>query len=327
MAEDAEPQDSGRVLLGVEIGELAAWVAVTRGKDAPERTWRARFTAPPDLDTMLSRITEGARVIGGDASVSGVGVASWMSDDSEGGAPAGAVAMEWSNAHLVAKLGERLSAPARLRAAVDAAALAEAALGAGTGVSQLVYIHLGREVLSSLVFNGEPPLRAPGRPGLFGHWRIAESGPRCSCGAVGHLNPLCASQSFVRLAIGLAAQHDDALAAVREATGGRVESLTAARVVALAGAGIEPLRELVERSADALGMALAQLSLVVPPERIVLGGPLGVAGGLFMDLARKRMTDDLSAIPTAGDKPQLVAAALEPHSALTGAWLLGRRSA
>jgi predicted NBD/HSP70 family sugar kinase len=143
----------------------------------------------------------------------------------------------------------------------------------------------------------------------------------------GHLNPLCSSQGFVRLAIGYAAQDDIALAAVSEATGGRVESITASRIVALAGSGVEALRDLVRKSADALGLALARLSLAVDPAVIILGGPLGRAGGLFIEWTQERMAAELRQISTGAQAPRLVSASLEPQSALTGAWLLGNKVA
>ena len=191
----------------------------------------------------------------------------------------------------------------------------------------MVYVHLGREVLSSLVYDREPILGAHGQAGRIGHWQVVDDGPRCACGAVGHLNPLCSSQGFIRLAIGLAAQDDIALAAVSEATSGRVESLTASRIVALADMGVEALRDLVRRSADALGLALARLTLAVDPAVIVLGGPLGGAGGLFIEWTRERLAAELRMISTGGQAPRLVSASLEPQSALTGAWLLGNKAA
>ena len=314
--------------LGMEIGELAAWLAVTWGNVRPERQLRTRFLAPPSPDMFLLRLGEIVREVSGGDALNGVGVASWTPVNSERGViQAGSLMQEWADISLDTRLRELLRAPVRLRAAVDAAALAEAEKGAGQGANPMVYVHLGREVLSSLVYDREPVLGAYGQSGRIGHWQVVDDGPRCACGVTGHLNPLCSSQGFIRLAIGLAAQDDIALEAVSEATGGRVESLTASRIVALADAGVDALHDLVRRSADALGLALARLSLAVDPAVIVLGGPLGRAGELFIEWTRERMAAELRKMSAGGQAPQLVSASLEPQSALTGAWLLGNKAA
>lgn len=318
----------GGACLGLEIGELAAWIAIAYGAAGPERQWRTSFTAPPSPDEFFQRIVDGAREVCGEDEIVGVGVALWATMDS---APdvsrAGALPVDWDGVALTTRLRAIFQAPVRMRSAVDAAALAEARIGAGKDTNPLVYIHLGREVVSALVYECEPRQGAHGRAGQIGHWRIAEDGPRCACGAIGHLNPVCSSQGFVRLAIGLASRDDNALAAVTETTGGRVEALTSSRIVALAAAGVEPLRELVRLAANALGVALARLTLVVDPSVIVLGGPLGTTGGLFIEWTGERLVADLHAITGDGPVPRLVSASLEPRSALTGAWLIGKEAA
>ncbi len=304
--------------LGIEIGELTAWIALTGGAANPQRTWRTRFMTPPAPDAFFQRVAEGAGIVSDGRGIAGVGVASW--------AQASSLTPEWEDVSLPIRLEELLHAPTRVRAAVDAAALAEAQLGAGQGTASMAYVHLGREVLAALVHDGAQVITSHDQTMRIGHWQVAEDGLRCSCGATGHLNPLCSSQGFVRLAIGPAAQDDRALAAVTAATGGRVEALTAQRIVTLASAGATPLRNLTRRAAEALGVALARLTLAVNPEVIVLGGPLGIAGGLFIEWTGERINEVLRASSLSGQAPQLAAARLEPSSALTGAWLLGHEA-
>jgi glucokinase len=324
-----EPDDLNvdRIYLGIEISELAAWVAVTWGKSMPEERRQIRFATPPTPDEFFQSIHRVIRETLDGNTITGIGVASWAPMDYEHGWLQPVPFMqEWANIPIIPRLSNVLNAPVKLSPGVNAAALAEARLGAGKDTTPIVYVHLGREVLSALVYDGSPAAGAQGRIGRIGHWRIAENGPRCACGVTGHLNPLCSSQSFVRLAIGLVAQDDQSLEAVSKATGGRVEALTAQRAVALASEGIEPLQELVMHSADAMGQALAQLSLVVNPSTIVLGGPLGVAGGLFIERTRERLANELGAILPTEEAPRLVSATLEPQSALIGAWLIANQT-
>lgn len=327
MSDELAP-GAGQTFLGVEVGELGAWVAVATGRRARERTWRARFSAPPDLNGLTARVLEGVRDVAGDPNIAGIAVASWIPGEQRRESTSALPSSLASPGDDLARtLSDLFAAPASSYSALYAAALSEALLGAGISADPFVYVHLGRDVVCSLVFHGEPAQGPRGGDGQLGHWRVAEMGPRCSCGEVGHLNPLCSSQSFIRLAIGLASQDEDALAKIQAATSGRAETLTAARAVALAGSGVEPLRELTVAAAEALGTALGQLTLMVNPEVIALGGPLGTAGGLFLDSARERLSGYLRPVRGSDAAPRLVVAALEPHSALTGAWLLAQRSA
>lgn len=308
--------------LAVEIGELAAWISLAYGRAWPGRRWRASFTTPPSPQALLRRIFDGADEIV-DGPVEGVGVATWSAPFIAG--------MRYlpetdDGAELLTGLEQRFGAPVAFRRAVEAAALAETSLGAGEGASPHVYIHLGREVLCDIVTLGNEMSGAHGLIGQIGHWRVTEDGPRCACGQFGHLSPLCSSQGFVRLAIGMVSQDDNALAAASAASNARVETLSAQRVVELAHAGVTPLRELVDRAADALGVALARLALVVDPSRITLGGPLGVAGLEFIEGARNRMTADLHRVWADWPAPEVASAKLEPFSALAGAWLLAQKA-
>lgn len=313
------------VYLGFEIGERGTWVSATtaaNGDQRPLRRWRTRFAAPPDENELLDRLEEGAQAATAGASLAGVGVAVW----GIGASKPDEQASWWSDPVFRERASARLGAPVRWRVAVDAAALAETRQGSGVGASPFIYVHLGREVLASLVWDGTPASAAHNLGGQLGHWRVAESGPRCACGVAGHLNPLCSSQSFVRLAIGLASQNDSALAAVSAITGGRAESLTAANVVALASQGFAPLRELVQRSAEALGEGLGRLALLVDPAVIALGGPLGIAGGLFLEWTRERMIAEIRSTRSESQFPLVAPAALDPTGAAIGAWMLGHEA-
>jgi glucokinase len=313
------------VYVGIEIGERGAWMKASsaeRTDQRPQLRWRERFVAPPEADELLDRLGEGVKAAAGGAPLIGVGVAVWGIAASK----LDEQALWWSDAAFLDRARAMLGAPVRWRTAVDAAALAEAHMGAGQGASPVVYVHLGREVLASVLWEGRLAPTAHNLGGQLGHWRVAEDGPRCGCGVAGHLNPICSSQSFVRLAIGLASQDDDTLAAVRAITAGRAESLTAANVVTLAAHGAAPLRDLVERAADALGQALGRLTLIIDPLVITLGGPLGVAGGLFLDWTRERMITEIRSTRSASQFPLVSPALLEPSSATIGAWLVGHEA-
>lgn len=316
---------TSRVYLGLEVGELGAWMRLVGGTTTPQHRWRANFTSPPTLDELFRQLERGVSHVAGGAEIAGVGLATWERTLAKR-------VMEEQDSWTAAELAERLATAVRASTcvlqAVDAAGLAEARLGAGRDRDGVFYVHLGREARSALVWSGKLlPSAHRGLGGQIGHWQIAEDGPRCSCGEIGHLNPLCSSQSIVRLAIGLASQDDDALAAAHAVTGGRAEALTAAQVVALAGEGIEPLRALVQHAAEALGIVLGAATLLVDPDIVILGGPLGVAGGVFLERTRDQAHETLRSTRSNDAQVEIVPASLEPQSAAIGAWLQARDGA
>jgi glucokinase len=180
----------------------------------------------------------------------------------------------------------------------------------------MLYVHLGRSVSSAFVVAGMPITGAHGADGRLGHWQTGMDGPRCQCGAYGHLEPLASAQSLVRLAIGAAADDDETLAAIHRVTGVRAEAMTAAQVVALARDGARPLRELVDHVVAALASALANLVVTLDPALIVIGGPLALADGVFFDWLSQQVAARLVDVAEA---PPIRPATTEPRGALIGA--------
>ena len=168
---------------------------------------------------------------------------------------------------------------------------------------------------SALVLAGEPLAGAHDDAGRLGHWQTGLHDLRCVCGAQGHLEPLASAQSLVRLAIGVAADDDDTLAAIHRVTGRRAEALKATQVVALARDGVRPLAELVELVVDALSVALANLAVTLDPAIIVIGGPLALGDEVFFVWLREQLARRLFGIREA---PEIAPSTLEPNGALLG---------
>ncbi|HKV84500.1 MAG TPA: ROK family protein [Ktedonobacterales bacterium] len=173
-------------------------------------------------------------------------------------------------------LGERLKelfAVVTVENATNAAAVAECALGAAAGSENALYVAMGRQITSAYVVGGEVVQGAHDLAGQIGHWRVAASGPRCACGAEGHLDPVASAQSIVRAMIGRASDSDTSLDAVLRITNRRAEALTAAQVVHLADEGDPIAAAVIGAAVDGLASALANLTAVLDPAIIVLDGP------------------------------------------------------
>src|SRR5579862_1209875 len=267
----------------VEITDGATRLLVTLSPADGARRWYTRLPPPvePDaaldaLNTLLTRaLTQAAD---GDAPTR-IGVAFWGEVDAARGRTLGArMPAEWDNFPLAERLVARWDGSVRLESGVNAAALAEARLGAGQGYPSMLYVSLTRAVAAALVSEGRIQRGALGRAGRFGHWLIYPNGqtlagkpaPRCACGTLGHLDPIASAQSLVRSAIGRASATDESTAAMLRISGGRAEAMTATQVVELATQGDPAAVSAVDDALDALALALANIVALLDPGVIVI---------------------------------------------------------
>lgn len=314
--------------LGVEIAQGATRLTVGRPRGAEVRRWLTRLPAPPSpedgldaINTLIERaLAEGGPLQGGMARL---GVAVWGTVDAERGVVhALPQAPSWQNFALGARLAERWGPSVRIESATNAAALAEAALGAGKNASPLLYVLPARSVTAALVVEQRVIHGAHGMEGALGHWLVRPDGPRCACGVQGHLDPLASAQSLVRNMIGRASDSDESTAAMLRVTGGRAEAITVAQVLRLAAEGEPAARAVTDDALDGLSVALANLVAQLDPAAIVVGGPYVEAGEDFFAPLRVRL--DALCAPFA-ETPPVVPGTLEPHAALAGALLLAAR--
>lgn len=143
----------------------------------------------------------------------------------------------------------------------EAAALAEARLGAGRGSDDVFVIALGTGIAGAHVVSGAVRRGAHGAAGEVGHMQVVQNGVVCSCGQVGCLETAIGGNQ-------LAARWTD--------NGGDAPSgATAHDVVLAADAGDAAACAALNAATRALGRAILEVSALVDPELIVIGG--GVA--------------------------------------------------
>ena len=172
---------------------------------------------------------------------------------------------DWGRRDLAGDLGRALGVPAAIENDADAAALAEARWGAGQGYPVFIYVTVSTGIGGGIVLNGQLYRGAAGWHPELGHQVVGPPETAlCYCGARG---------CWEQLASG------PALAAWYHTAGG-VER-RAAEICALASHG-EPLaREAVARTADWLGLGLANLITLFAPDCIALGGGVMRSWSLF----------------------------------------------
>ncbi|HET7727130.1 MAG TPA: ROK family protein [Candidatus Limnocylindrales bacterium] len=293
-------------VLGLDLGGTNIKWAVLDGDggvdDAPRPLGYGSLPtgAEGGPDAVAERMLEaGRRAIGvhGDVAAVGVGVPGLFNRDS------GAIELfpnlpgPWPGYPLRARLEAGFGRPVTLINDARAFTLAEGTLGAGRGCRTLVCITLGTGVGGGVLIDGRVHLGANGRAGEIGHQVVVEDGPPCGCGNRGCVEPLAWAATLTRLA-------------------GRD---TAAEVYAGAAEGDEQCRAAIAEVARYLGLGLANVTTVLVPDRIVIGGGISAAGELLLEPLRAVVRARAPLVDP--DRIDIVAAALGPEAGAVGAAL------
>ena len=156
-------------------------------------------------------------------------------------------------------------APSVVESDVRAAALGEALFGAGRDSSLFVYVTVGTGISHSLVIEGVPFAGARGNALISASSPLTTTCTVCGTRLRPILDDIAAGPALV------AAYNRSSPIPLR----------TAQEVMAAAEAGDTLAWRVVYRAAQALGVGVAFLINVLDPERVIVGGGLGVAGGLY----------------------------------------------
>jgi len=195
-----------------------------------------------------------------------------------------------------------------------AAAVAEAWIGAARGVHDVVYFACGDHTIGGVVRAGAPVGGARGRAGSVA-WLALNPVEREDYRKAGCLEAEVAAAGIVRRLVWRVKAGDRSR--VADAVNGDYAAITVQHVLDAArerdGVSISVIRD----TAKYLGMAAANLVVIVDPEMLVLGGIMASAADLLLDALRAEIARRL---PKATfDALKIQAAALGDEAAAIGA--------
>lgn len=272
--------------IGIDLGgtkiELAVLTAQSR------IVFRERVTTPGDYAGKIKAIRLLVEAAEQRLGLSGafVGVGHPGSHNPRTGLIRNANSTDLNGRPLNADINAALGRTVRCANDANCFALSEAVDGAGAGAASVFGVILGTGVGGGLVMGGELHEGHDGNGGEWGHmglpWPRQEEvpGPPCKCGKEGCVEAWCSGPA-------LAADH-------ARATG---LTQTAEQIAAAAAGGDAAAIATLERHADRLTRALANVVNLIDPEVIVLGGGLsnlpGLADALQTKLSDWAFTDDV----------------------------------
>ncbi len=259
---------------GIDIGGTGAKLGVVDAGGRILRSDRIETGAAVTAEELVRRLAECLRRLGGGQPLAGVGVAApgCRRADGEG------VVNVTNLPHIDGfPLRAALEAATGLRTVLDndanAAAMGEARFGAGRGASRLLVLTVGTGIGGGMVVGGAVHRIAWQGLGDSGHVIVKPGGPRCGCGGHGCVEALASVPAILHRSAELGAPHAAISDLVRAAREGEAAALTA-------------LRE----AGGHLGVALATLTHLLAPDRILLGGGgTDVAGELLLEPLRQTL--------------------------------------
>lgn len=179
------------------------------------------------------------------------------------GTIASASSIQWKRLPIAQSLS--VIAPAVIEADVRAAALAESLFGAGKGSSCFLYVTVGTGISCCLVLGGKPFTGARGATGTMASSPLPNPWQPHSTAAVHTLEEIASGPALV-------ARYNQAAAK---------RALTSFEVIEAAAAGNPLAVDVVSIAGRTLGATVALLANTLDPDRIVIGGGLGLSGGLY----------------------------------------------
>lgn len=192
------------------------------------------------------------------------------------------------------RLRDRLGLPVVVDNPLKAIATGELWFGTGRRHANLVVVNLGIGVGAGIVQDGAVLRGATGTAGEWGHTLLAFEGRRCQCGRRGCVEAYIGAAAIHRTLAEIAPGH--ALTALP----GDATFLKALTAEAVKASPDPAAAQTIERTADYLGAAIADLVAVLNPEAITLAGPTADALGHMLPSVRRRIQDDAPGDAAAG---------------------------
>jgi glucokinase len=184
-------------------------------------------------------------------------------------------------------LMSRLKYPVTIDNDGHMAAMGEYRFGAAKGIKDFVMMTLGTGVGGGVFVGGQLMRGSRGFGGEIGHIVVDLDGPPCPCGGIGHLESFAGRPAIIRE--GRAAAQTYKGARISQLVDGDLDLISAEMIIEAANAGEEAPLEIMTRVGYVLGEAMVGIVNLLNPQAIVVGGGIGEACPMLLDISSQRI--------------------------------------
>lgn len=278
---------SEKICVGVDIGGTAIKVGICNLEGKLLHTYEGPTEVSKGTDAILNNIAAYARKIVEDSPFEweqvegiGIGIAGFL--DIPNGIVSFSPNLGLRNVNLKQYLEDKLEKKVYINNDANVAALGEAWSGAGRDVGHCVCYTLGTGVGGGIIINGKIVEGYAGKAGELGHIQIVPDleAIQCGCGKMGCLETVSSATGIIRMA-------KDAVARGDRTSLSLVDNIMAKDVVDAAKAGDEVAIRIVNRAAYYLGKSMSVVSVVLNPQRFIIGGGVSKAGEYLFEQIRE----------------------------------------
>lgn len=281
---------SEKIYVGVDIGGTAIKVGICDPNGELLHTYEGPTETSKGTDAILNNIAAYARHIVDESPFEwdqvegvGLGIAGFL--DIPNGIVTFSPNLGLRNVPLRTVLEEKLGKTVKINNDANVAALGEAWAGAGKDVGHCVMYTLGTGVGGGIIINDKIVEGYAGKAGELGHIQIVPDleAIQCGCGKMGCLETVSSATGIIRMA-------KDAVARGDRTSLSMVDNIMAKDVVDAAKAGDEVAIRIVNRAAYYLGKSLSVVSVILNPQRFIIGGGVSKAGEYLFEQIREVFT-------------------------------------
>ncbi|MFY9886801.1 MAG: ROK family glucokinase [Streptosporangiaceae bacterium] len=194
--------------------------------------------------------------------------------------------LAWRDEPVKKLVEERIGRQVVVENDANAAAWAEAKLGAARGQRHVMLITVGTGIGAGLILEGRLYRGRFGIAGEPGHYRVVPEGRLCGCGNRGCWEQYASGSALVAEAREFARRSPEAGARLLQLAGGTIEAIDGPTVTRAAREGDVAAMRCFGIVGSWLGAGLADLAAILDPGCFVIGGGVSEAGELLLGPAR-----------------------------------------
>ena len=276
--------------------------------------------AEQGVEAVTENIAQMIRDLAANETIDGVGLGCPGTVDDKAGTVIYACNIGWVDYDVRTALKELTGYDVRLVNDANAAALAEAVVGAAKGAESAVVVTLGTGVGGGVVINGKLLTGYTGAASELGHMVIVADGEDCACGRKGCFEAYASATALIRMTHETMAKHPESMMhqiAAEQGVDGRT-AFTAQQMGDTAG------DKVVKTYIHYLSIGIANIVNIFFPEVIALSGGVANQGeNLLVPLREKVGQQEYGAAYTA-KHPRIVCCTLGNTAGMIGAAMFAK---